>query len=356
METQQVSQLKKSWEALRAEQPGIRIRNAAKLLGVSEAELIATRCGEGVVRLEGSFQEILSHIESLGRVMALSRNEEVVHERKGVYLSPGLDNPHVGLFVGEDIDLRIFFGPWGFTFAVEESAGNTVRKSLQFFAKDGEAIHKIYLIPGSDEAAFDRLVAKYKSEDQSSALEITVATEDKKEETPEPLDVEAFRTGWLELQDTHEFFGLLKKHKLNRIEALQNAPEGGYAVPIQTSVLRKMLDEVSARELEIMVFVGNKGIIQIHTGPAKKIVIHEHWLNVLDPAFNLHLSEPGIAEAWVVRKPTKDGIVTAIECFNHQGDQVAQWFGKRKPGIPELESWRLLVGELENEFRLVSPN
>ncbi len=42
--------------------------------------------------------------------MALTRNDSVVHERKDTYLNPSLNSGHVGLFVGEDIDLRIFWG------------------------------------------------------------------------------------------------------------------------------------------------------------------------------------------------------------------------------------------------------
>lgn len=75
---------------------------------------------------------------------------------------------------------------------------------------------------------------------------------------------------------------------------------------------------------------------------------HGPWINVMDPNFNLHLDTTRIAETWVVRKPTEDGIVTAVEVFNKDGDIIVQFFGKRKPGIPELEEWRSLVAELEN--------
>jgi hypothetical protein len=37
-----------------------------------------------------------------------------------------------------------------------------------------------------------------------------------------------------------------------------------------------------------MCFVGNRGCIQIHTGPVKNIKIMGPWLNVMDPGFNLH--------------------------------------------------------------------
>jgi hypothetical protein len=43
------------------------------------------------------------------------------------------------------------------------------------------------------------------------------------------------------------------------------------------------------------------------------------WLNVLDPGFNLHLREDLIASAWIVRKPTADGVVSSLELFDAGG-------------------------------------
>ena len=71
--------LKSQWAALKAENPHMRIRNAAEQLGVSEAELVATSVGETVTRLRPEFAAILTDVKSLGRVMGLTRNDECVH-------------------------------------------------------------------------------------------------------------------------------------------------------------------------------------------------------------------------------------------------------------------------------------
>jgi putative hemin transport protein len=70
------------------------------------------------------------------------------------------------------------------------------------------------------------------------------------------------------------------------------------------------------------------------------------WINVMDPRFNLHLRSDSVAQAWIVRKPTADGIVTSVELFNDNGEAIAMFFGERKPGKPELTAWRALVDEL----------
>lgn len=345
--------LKQRWEELKQEQPGLRIRNAAQHLAVSEAELLATRCGgQGVIRLRPVFSEILEEIEGLGKVMALTRNDDVVHERKGVYLNASLGSPHVGLFVGKDIDLRIFFKSWDSAFAVTDVARGKSRNSIQFFAKDGEAIHKIYMTSDSDINAYETFVEKYRNEDQSQVQPIGEPAEAVKEQPDESIDVESFRQGWVKLEDTHDFFGLVRKHKLTRSQALRLAPKGNYAVKVDPLAFRKIISLAAERETPIMVFVGNQGMIQIHTGSVKRLLDHEDWFNIMDPDFNLHVKEPHLKEVWVVRKPTKDGIVTALECFDAKGTQIVQLFGKRKPGIPELMEWRNIIAEVEGETAL----
>lgn len=338
--------LKQQWAELKQTQPYLRIRNAASMLGVSEGELLATQCGESVTRLEPDFTGILKRIEELGHVMALTRNDSVVHERKGVYLNAELENPHVGLFVGDDIDLRIFFKNWAFAFSVTENTKDKPRYSLQFFARDGEAIHKIYLTEKSNVNVFHHITQQFKSNNQDTTLHVETI-EDNTPDTPDAeIDLAGFRNDWVNLKDTHHFFGLLTKYKLNRTQALRLAPEGNYAVKAGNDTLRRLFTAVAEKQLPIMVFVGNRNMIQIHTGPVKKLFDKDDWFNVLDPEFNLHLKESAIAQSWIVRKPTEDGIVTALECFDEAGNQIIQVFGKRKPGIPELEEWRNIVAEI----------
>jgi len=337
-----VNDLKEKWEALKAENPHMRIRNAAAQLGVSEAELLATNIVEGVTVLKPEFQSILTDAEQLGKVMALTRNDECVHERKGVYQNPDFSSPHAQLFVGEDIDLRIFLNHWKLAFAVVEGD----KKSLQFFGKDGLALHKIYLTKDSSEEAFDTLIERYKADEQILSFEFEAVAAKTTEKSDEEIDVEGFQKAWKELKDTHDFFMMTRKYGVSRTQALRLAPEG-FARKIDNAKVVNVLEDASEKKLPIMIFVGNRGIIQIHTGLVKKTLWHQQWFNVMDPDFNLHLDVTKIAEAWIVKKPTEDGEVTAIEVFNKQGDFIVQFFGKRKPGIPELQEWKDLVADLE---------
>ena len=108
----------------------------------------------------------------------------------------------------------------------------------------------------------------------------------------------------------------------------------------------QLLEAAAEQALPIMVFVGNRGCIQIHTGPVRRILARGGWTNVLDPDFNLHLKESEVASAWAVSKPTEDGAVTSVELLDAHGTVLVRFFGERKPGKPELVAWRTLVDGL----------
>jgi putative hemin transport protein len=335
------------WSQLKVTEPKIRIRDAAHKLGVTEAQLLAASVdGSTVLRLEPKFRDLITEIPGVGRVMALTRNESAVHERKGIY--EGVDTKgHAGLVLGPDIDLRIFFSEWAHGFALNEEGEHGPRRSLQFFDARGNAVHKIFAQETTDAAAFDALVAKYRSPEQETTLEVQPPAAALAVKPDTEIDADGFRAAWDAMQDTHEFFMLLRKFGAARTQALRLAGPAR-ALPVANATTRALLESASAREVPIMIFVANPGNIQIHTGTVKNIKVMGPWLNVLDPEFNLHLREDRIATSWIVRKPTRDGVVTSLEIFDADGENIALFFGKRKPGQPEDPAWRDLVATLGN--------
>lgn len=334
------------YQKLTRENPKLRVRDAADQLGISEAMLVASRPDSTLLRPE--FKEILEAIGSLGPVMALTRNENCVHEKRGTYPAPEF-SPIGGIFHSRDIDLRFFFSPWHAAFAVREEREGDHRRSLQFFDHAGDAIHKIWLEDGSDVAAFEALVERFASKETYTPSDKPMA---KEEILPDDqIDKEAFLQGWRDLKDTHDFYPLLRKYKVHRLQALRLADDR-LAARLSPSVATAVLEEAAADGTSIMVFVGNPGMIQIHTGPVEKVKPLGPWINVMDHGFNLHLRTDHVAEAWRVTKPTEDGDVNSIELFDADGELIAQFFGERKPGIPEAANWRTLLGKLEEKHRV----
>lgn len=130
------------WQTLRAAEPGLRIRDAADRLGVSEAELVATWQGDGVRRLQGPWGDLVERLPEIGEVMVLTRNDHAVHEKVGRFGNVSVRGP-VGLVFNREVDLRLFLGRWAFGFAVAEEAQGETRHSLQFFDAAGTAVHKV---------------------------------------------------------------------------------------------------------------------------------------------------------------------------------------------------------------------
>ncbi len=326
----------------------IRARNAAEQIGVSEGELAAARVGTEAVRLSDNAEAILKDIASLGEVMALTRNEHCVHERKGIYENASFftHGPmRTGLFVNPDIDLRLFMSHWKFAFALSEDGKTGIRKSLQFFDAAGQAIHKVYLTSKSKESAYDDLVANHRHAEQATTIETEGAAPIATARPDSEIDWDGFRNAWENLKDTHDFFPMLRKFRVGRVQALRRIGTD-FAAELDNNASRRVLELARDCDCEIMVFVGNKGCIQIHTGPVRKLVEAGSWYNVLDPKFNLHLDETGISHSWVTRKPTEDGVVTSVEVFDKNDELIVTFFGKRKPGMPELGLWQEIVAKL----------
>lgn len=321
-----------------------RQRDIAQTLGVSEAELVASACGDFVTRLSGDFRKLLPRISELGPVMALTRNASCVHEKIGLYENLSFDG-HVGLALGTDIDLRLFMSQWKLGYALREATDAGPRESLQFYDKFGEAVHKIFLRPTSNRSAFDEIVSAFAAAAHAPGERVEPAVALTLSEPDTKVDRNGLLHAWSQMKDTHEFFGMLKKYKVERTQALRLA-EGTYTRALPPASVRQVLTTAAESQLPIMVFVGNRGCIQIHTGPVANIKVLGDWVNVLDPGFSLHLREPDIDRAWVVVKPTSDGVVTSVELFDQRGENIAMIFGKRKPGIPELLEWRQLVETL----------
>lgn len=340
--------LRKAWQELKNEQPKLRIKNAADELFVSELELVSTL--ENATRLKKDCPKLFASIENLGYVMALTRNESVVHEKKGEYHKISFKG-HVGLVLDPNIDLRIFPKRIGFAYAVPvESARGTLR-SIQFFNKQGIAVHKIYLMNEKHIEDYNKLVEEFKHQDQESFPKLKeVTSPDRGYEVEGTVDKDAFLKEWSELKDTHDFYPLIRQYKIERTDALELA-EGKFTQRVDNSATETMLHKASEGKVPIMVFVSSGAVIQIHSGEINKIKKMDTWLNILDPEFNLHLREDHIAKSWIVEKPTEDGIVTSLEIFDKDNNNIATFFGERKPGKQELDSWKQLTKELKNDLQ-----
>ncbi len=341
---------------------GLRVRDAAETLGLSEGCVIAAHVVGSAAGLalhatpvHTNWLALLGSLQACGPLMGLTRNRSTVIEKTGVYKNLSGNGPGgaMGLALGEDIDLRLFFNQWHAGFTVADGSNDPIKTSLQFFDRHGTAVHKIFAREGTRAGAWTQVLAEATgnpgARGQPSAFEAPQPAVAWSPEPPAEVNAAAFAQAWACMTDTHQFFGLLRHFGLQRQQAFRLV-QGQYAHRLDRSAVRDLLMEAAFVGLPIMCFVGSPGCIQIHTGSVRRVepieVQGKQWLNVLDPGFNLHLRENLIDEVWVVEKPTSDGVVTSVEAFDAQGETMAMLFGARKPGQPELVGWRALAAHL----------
>lgn len=323
------------WSQYENRRQGQHARDFAAEMGVSEAELLVSGLGRGITRLRPVWQEIFEELPGLGLVKTLTRNEHLVLEQWGSY------GAEEGGSVAP-IDMRLFFRQWGSAFAVEEPGKQGTRSSVQFFDQRGDSVHKVYLEDATKLEAFRALVQKYGGEPAALEIQPAAPKRPRKEGNAELL-----RAGWDALKDTHDFMMLLQRLELDRVQALELAGEQR-ALPVAQDSLARLLTRLGELRMPFMFFVGNRGCFQIFTGVIEKTKQLGAWFNVLDPGFNLHARESGIASSFVVRKPTSEGIVSSLELYDEQGETLGLIYGKRKLGNPESADWRALLAEFES--------
>ena len=115
---------------------------------------------------------------------------------------------------------------------------------------------------------------------------------------------------------------------------------------LDPGAVTRCLEAAAGDGTPIMVFVGNMGCIEIHTGPIHTLKQMGPWLNVLDPGFDLHLRMDHIAEIYHVVKNTQRGPAHSVEFFDTRGALIAQIFGVLKAGEAAAATWNALVADL----------
>jgi len=338
------------WQALKSDEPGLRTRDAAARLGVSEAELVHTRTDVEVHRLDGPWDRLVASIFGLGPVMALTRNNHAVHEKVGQFEQVQVLSC-TGQVQGDGMQLRLFFPHWHFGFAITEAFQKRTRCSLQFFDSAGTAVHKVYLRRRSDEHAFRELVSEYRHPDRWQRLAVTDDAAIRNErphddtERSNPHNQRLPRDGTRDVADTPQGW------TIGRIQQLRALPEHS-ARRIRDDGFQVALEHAAEAGIPVKLLVGNGGALQSHTGPVRRLKQVGPWFNVLDPDFSLHLRSDGIACAWALQEQTCNSIVTSVEIFAAAGQRIASLKGQRNPGEEETSEWRALAASLSNYPRV----
>ena len=334
-----MSTLWQRYQDLKAEQAYLFQYDAARQLGVSEGELLAS--APDSIYLGSDFVGIFNRLQAIQQVQLVVRNQCAVHE-KITHITPLKLNEKVGLATDVGgFDVRLFPQKWAHAFAHDFVTHGKTMRSIQFYGAHGFALQKVYLHSSDDDALWQAIVDDFKQANKPQILP-------QHQPTSAPIvalsreDAAEFQERWRNLGNIHHFFGLLEEFKLSRKQAFEAAPRG-YAFKVDNSCVEKTYEAAAAAEVPLITFVGNHGIIQIQTGTVKHISRQRGWLNIFDQkhnGFTMHIDDSKIESTWLLLRPTRDGIVSCLECLDAFGHTVLTVFGQRTEGQAELAAWR----------------
>ncbi len=280
--------LRDRWYRLRHDNPKLRIRDAARLLGVSEMHLVSLGCGESATRLSDHWLAMVAQFADFGDVMALTRNDLAVHELTGHYAAGFGKAGELNELGGSE--RRLDLEQWAFAFAVCEPTAASNRYSIQFFDHVGDAVHKVYLTDRSDRAEYAAFVSRFRAQDQRPGSEPVALT------TAGDLS-----SGLAAASD-----GVAGDHQQRSLS---------------TNAVSTLLAIAAERGLDVLVDVANAGALQRYAGRISNTCVTGPWFNVLDKAFSLHLREDGIARV-ALTASGDDTRAIAVRAYDSRGASI----------------------------------
>ena len=294
MNIDKFNNLKSKWLAFQAENPKIRIRDAAKKMHISEAELLSTEIDDGVsFLLIDNFKDFIKDVLMIDQIMFLIRNDIVVHEKtiktRDVEL---IGNQIVNIKDSNSILLEFDEKLFKYAFFQKKIHANRELRSFQFFNNLGHATLKIYL-KSKDSDAFEDIALKYESKynyEIQSELNLNKAAH---------LESEI---------NIHLPFSI-DRNKVTESEMPLNS-------------LRLILESASDMKIPILIYGFGLGAVQYHMDTVRNIVDYGPWLNVIDKKFNLHVLESGLFKAILIQCDCNKQKCCIVDFFDKNNTHV----------------------------------
>jgi putative hemin transport protein len=160
------------------------------------------------------------------------------------------------------------------------------------------------------------------------------------------VDAEAVRADWKAMTNVHHFEALLAKHRVGRLQAFR-LMNGDFTAELAPSALPDLLEKLDRSGEQVMVFVANRGFVQIFSGPARSPKRVGHGWEIIHGRSKVFIPDSALQHLWLVNKPTAAGIISSLEILSESEDQaLASIFGKHPHGDPQPASWLDLLNTL----------
>ncbi len=273
-----IKELKAAWEDLRDKKPQVFNRDAAALLGCSEAELIALECGEKNVRLDiGDKLGFLNGLKAFGDFLWILRNNVSVLEIEGSF-DFTVEN---GIVRGSGESCLV---------AAEKSLVHCfmcrrekfLKRSIQIFNDKGTAVFKAFLSDESKIEAFDRWIAgNFVSENQSQ---------------------EVSRDEHCSADASKHCCGHTKESETKEIPA---------------DSFKRILETATMSGEAIQLVVGNRDACQGIKAQIRSVKGMASWFNIMDDKLHMHIREEEIRRGIVCKCGEKNENIFSFRDANN---------------------------------------
>lgn len=290
---------------------------------VAEARDISTL--DRIIRLRPQWSDLLAGMPSLGTVLSATGNRTSTLSYENEYGACRLLGPYA-ILLGNGVDLRIHLREWTSGYAIS-SPGNdpaSPRRKLEFFGRDGVAIHRVLLGPHSALDSFWRMVWEYGCSESPDLWPVRHPVA--RPELVPATDCGSLLQSWARMQDAGEFPELLRRFGCGRAEAIALA-EGRFTHRVGAQALRDILRALCNCPIHIALHAGNAGCMQVYRGPLSGVLEREGVVHISGERSTLQILESRIAAAWVVQKPHRGNWIYSLELFDHDGAEALSLFG-----------------------------
>lgn len=299
--------------------------------------LCAANLGDKVLRLQDEPAAILKGLHRCGTVVLSTSNSAAAATQSVQFSHLCIGSGGHGYLSQSGSLLTLQLREWCTVFAVVAPLGPIPARSFLFFDRTGHLIQRVTVTAAG--FAFEDLVCAMLHHEQHSLPlpDLTVsnnaefysraARENVEENADESVaidvDVNALEQDWANACDDDCFDRMLRKHGVNRLNALRLVRDS-YALAVQPDSVLALLGMAAEQRAPVSYSVPNSGCSQTLIGSADALHCLRSGvlINVADSV--LSLTPSAIASAWRVRRRNELGIDTTIELYDCAGNQVLQ--------------------------------
>ena len=275
----------------------IRIRDVAKKLNVSEAELLSTKVNDDVSYLKiKNYNLFFKDILNSDKLMFLIRTDNIVHELI-------VDSSYIDIKKNSFFDLKQNFPilefnskSFSYTFFEKKNHSGKELRSFQIFNKSGHSVLKIYL-KGKSTYIFDRIAKKYTIE-----------------------------YDYIIQKNKHKFFVDSNKIEIFSFFKTDYNLDAKFALDKQINLgnntLRYILEKSSAKKVPIQIHAFGNTIIQYYRGKVNNVIDFGPWINIIDKGFNIHIFESKITNAFLNKYTDNNNTLFVINFFDIDNNHV----------------------------------